>query len=119
MSPLLDMCQQESVAVGLRPCRTTVRLESEIVTHVVHPDPLYVTVFRSDSKDDTGSDINHLIISATSPPTLTTPRVDDQAVTLVVHCYGLGGCGFTIGPGIANDVVKNHIDQYLFPKIDE
>lgn len=56
--------------VGLRPGRSSLRLESSVVKRTV-----------------------------------------DEV--LLVHCYGLGGSGFTIGPGLAEDIVINHVLPYL------
>jgi hypothetical protein len=63
--------------VGLRPGRTVLRLESNILSRATqHPE-------------------------------------EDPAELLVVHCYGLGGSGFTLGPGLAQDVVLNHVIPFL------
>jgi hypothetical protein len=34
---------------------------------------------------------------------------------LLVHCYGLGGSGFTISHGLAIDAVLSHLSPFLFP----
>ncbi len=54
--------------MGLRPARTSVRLESEIISS-------------------------------------SLANVGSSGSRLLVHCYGVGGCGFTIGMGLAEDVI--------------
>lgn len=56
--------------VGLRPCRPSLRLDSEIITSAGQPQCL-------------------------------------------VRCYGLGGSGYTVGMGLAQDVVEAHIRPFL------
>jgi hypothetical protein len=71
--------------VGLRPGRTVLRLDSEVVSR------------------------------ATAQP----PEEKPSEELLVVHCYGLGGSGFTLGRGLAEDVVSNHIVPFLsLPSIE-
>jgi hypothetical protein len=69
---------QDKVLVGLRPGRTSLRLESSVIGR--------------------------------SPRSPSLSRDDD---VLLVHCYGLGGSGFTIGPGLAEDIVTNHVSPFL------
>jgi hypothetical protein len=102
--------------VGLRPCRSAVRLQGEIISHIVQPDPNLVETFRSDSVDESGGDISNLIINAYAPDGAT---LMDGVQTLVVHCYGVGGGGYTIGPGLAKDAVESIVGPYLFRNLTE
>ena len=76
MFPSLRDAKILGTYVGLRPCRPSVRLDSE-----------EINVHRHHSSKDHSQ--------------------------LLVRCYGLGGSGFTIGPGLAKDVVEKHIRPFM------
>lgn len=82
----------------------------------MQPDPNLVNVFRSDSVEECGEDISNLIINAYAPDGVT---LTDGVQTLVVHCYGVGGSGYTIGYGLAKDAVESIVGPYLFPHMTE
>ena len=80
--PSLRLAEVLRTNVGLRPCRPSVRLDSEVV-----PVP--------------------------APVSSAQTQTQTQTQQLLVRCYGLGGSGFTIGPGVALDVVQNHIEPFI------
>jgi len=95
--PALRDAYVEHTMVGLRPCRSSVRLES--------------TTCTPDSSAAISSGMTDLNISGDSKIVLSSAKRP-----LVVYCYGVGGCGFTIGPGLAHDAVENHIKPHLYPE---
>ena len=60
---------------------------------------------------------NESTSSSSSSSTTTTTEVEEKEnqsrSVLVINCYGVGGCGFTIGPGLAYDVLSNYIVPFI------
>jgi glycine/D-amino acid oxidase-like deaminating enzyme len=90
--PSLRTAKVLGTYVGLRPCRPSVRLDSEELMEG----------------------------GASSVPTTSVgvqvPSRGDrqqQQKQLLVRCYGLGGSGWTIGPGMAHDVLENHVRPHV------
>jgi D-amino-acid oxidase len=73
--PSLRHAEVLETNVGLRPCRPSVRLDSELVS--------------------------------------ASASVSSPHEQLLVRCYGLGGSGYTLAPGLALDVVEKHICPYV------
>jgi glycine/D-amino acid oxidase-like deaminating enzyme len=94
MFPSLRLAKVLGTYVGLRPGRPSVRLDSELVPAV----PSSLTSLSS--------------LSSSAATAATTPT-GASGQQLLVRCYGLGGSGYTIGPGLAQDVVENHIRPFV------
>jgi len=89
MFPSLRQAQVLETNVGLRPCRPSVRLDSELLL------PSAFTPAGQWASGHSGCN--------------TSGRPEQ----LLVRCYGLGGSGYTLAPGVAQDVVEKHIHPYI------
>jgi hypothetical protein len=103
MFPSLALAELLETNVGLRPCRPSVRLDSEVRQRRVPCCP-----GRSDCGGGAG---------AGGGATDRGKDTDRLQLQLLVRCYGLGGSGYTLGPGVAVDVVRNHIGPYIAGRV--
>jgi D-amino-acid oxidase len=88
--PALREAVIEKVWVGLRPCRKSgIRLECELIENTA------------------SGALSDYVSSDVETRDLVPRRV------IMAHCYGHGGCGVTLGPGCAHDLVKSHITPLL------
>ena len=56
---------------------------------------------------------NESTSSSSSTAEVVEEKENQSRSVLVVNCYDVGGCGFTIGPGLAYDVLSNYIVPFI------
>lgn len=92
---------------GLRPCRPEVRLDSE----VIHSQPLSLTVTQVWEHNKFLWLIKFIVLLVRASHQHLDKHPSQPQ--LLVRCYGLGGSGYSIGPGVAYDAVQNHIRPFV------